>query len=47
LTGTFSKSAWTVLMDGVEPTPSLNVGVAGDGTVYAKWGPPGLLIKVY
>lgn len=47
LTGTFSKSAWTVLMDGVETTPSLNVGVAGDGTVYAKWAPPGLLIKVY
>jgi autotransporter-associated beta strand protein len=47
LTGSFNKSAWTVLMDGVDETPNLNVGVGADGTVYARWAPQGTLIKLF
>ena len=46
LTGAFSRSAWTVLMDGVAATPNLSVGVAADGTVYARWRPMGTVIRV-
>ncbi len=47
LTGTFNKAAWTVLMDDVDETPNLNVGVSADGTVSARWAPQGTLIKLF
>lgn len=45
-TGSFDKTGWTVLMDGVDETPNLNVSVDAGGTVYARWAPRGTLFKL-
>ena len=47
LTGAFDKTAWTVLMDSVDATPNLNVGVGADGTVCVRWAPQGTLVKLF
>jgi len=47
LTGTFSQTAWTVLMDGTDETPNLNIGVSADGIIYARWAPRGTRIKLF
>jgi autotransporter-associated beta strand protein len=42
----FDPSAWTVLLDGAEPSAKLRLRQNADGTVYARWAPLGTLIRM-
>lgn len=42
--GGFDASKWSVVMDGVAPTPNLRVKVGTDGVAYARWSPQGTMI---
>ena len=42
--GGFDASKWSVVMDGVEPTPKLRVRIDTDGIAYARWSPQGTVL---
>ena len=44
--GSFDPRQWTVVMEGVEASPSLNVANR-DGVLEARWAPGGTLVCVH
>lgn len=44
--GGVDVSGWTVVMDGVAPTPNLRVKTEADGVVYARWSPRGTAVLI-